>query len=140
MGKALFVLLLLLAAAGGGGYYNYQRNAHLDEELGARPYASLSTEQLELLIGAYEQERAELARQVALIASDDNANGYAPADLMGKVQGFDRAQRESGRWREIHGQMLEREVELDNLAHEKSIRARGLDDEWQRIWRRVVTL
>jgi hypothetical protein len=141
MGKAMLALVLLLAAAGGGGYYNYQRNAHLDEELGARPYASLSTEQLELLVAAYQQERDELARQVAVVAADDGSPSRAPAaDFMGKVSDFDRAQRDSVRWREVRGQMLEREVELEKLEREKGIRARGLDDEWTRIWRRVTTL
>ena len=140
MGKALLALTVLVAAAAGGGYYNYERNAHLDEELAGRPYATLADAELDLLIAAYEQERAELEERLAVIASRaGGGRGYGD-DLMGKVKGFDRAQRHATQWRDAQAEMLDRQVAVESLEREKQIRTRGLDSEWQRVWRRVTTL
>jgi len=141
MGKFLLVLVLLAGAVAGGGYWNYQRNAYLDEELEDRPYAKLSLEEIDMLIEAYQIEKQKYERQLALVSQrQDPMERYSDEDLSGKLEGFDRVQRNSSQWKAVQRQMLDQEVEIDRLEREKSLRATTTDDEWNRIWRRVTTL
>ena len=133
-------MLLTIVVLGTLGVLNYRRNEPLDAELQNRPYKGLSDADVELLIEAYRTQKGQIERKLERVAGrEDPMDRYAPADLAGKLQGFDRAQKNASRWREVHGEVLEQEVELERLAHEQSIRARGLDDERVRIWRRVST-
>jgi len=141
MAKILVVLLVLVLCVGGAGYWNYQRNAPLDAELQNRPYAAYSDDELSLLREAYESEKSSHERRLERVAQSGGAEqAYAPSDLSGKIDGFRAAQKQSARWKRARDEVLDREVEIERLQHELSIRARGLDDEWTRIMRRVTTL
>jgi len=144
MGRFLGFVLVLAAAAGGLGYWNYQRNAHLDapEQREKRPYESLSDSEVEMLLAAYQSEKQKLEQQLALVAQrQDPMQGYSPEDLSGKLQAFDKVQRNTEQWKRTNRQMLEQVVEIERLQKEQLTRAQGgaSNDEWARIWRRVST-
>jgi len=131
------ILLMLLA---GGGYANYGRNAHLDAEFETRPYRTLSDSDLLLLEQANSKELAEYQRKVDLYArSVSNASHGGDSDLSGQIENFDRAQELSGGMRAMQRAKSEREIEIKQIAQERSIRQRGLDDPWVRFKRRLLT-
>jgi hypothetical protein len=136
-------LLAILAVLLGGGAWNYQRNAHMAEEAKVpRPYKSLSMEQLDSLLDAYTQEKTKLQKSLAKLEGQGDASGsYAPSDLKGKVGGFERAQKQAGRYNDVHSAMLDREVEIDRIQAERSRRASGNDSDsaWALALRRIVT-
>ena len=140
MGKfflALFVLVLLL---GGGGYYNYHRNAGLDQELAVRPHKGLSTPDLEALAAAY---RSEIDNDRMLVGERPQGtelmNGLKAGDYDSKVKSFEKFQGYNNQWKAARRNMAERQVALEEVEKELSIRARGLHQEHTRIWRRIST-
>lgn len=141
MARFFIVLVLVVSGLGLAGWINYERNAHLDQELADRPYATLSDADLEALIEAYDQERARWAARSR--SGDDRTrvmDGYAPSDLQGKLQAFDRFQRKNEAWREANRARLDQEVVIEALRREQDIRNRGLHRERNRILRRLLTL
>ena len=141
MGKFFAGLILSLAIVSIGGFVNYQRNAHLDQELEQRPYASLSDEDLDTLKQAYEGERQGLQNRLNAYPEDRTGvmDGFAPADLGGKLDAFDSFQRKNKSWRDTNRERLSHEIDLDKLNKEKSVRTRGLHIEHNRVWRRLTT-
>jgi hypothetical protein len=137
MPKMLAIVLALALPL--AGYANYQRNAHLDRELENRTYATLRTEDLDTLLAAYGEELDALRGRVGEGPEGEDAIARkAAADLSGKVESFERFQRQNQSWREQRGAVLERQATIAELEREKSIRARGLDRPWNRIKRRVL--
>lgn len=141
MGKLFTGLIVLLAIATIGGFANYTRNAPLDAELANRPYATLSEADLDALLQAYTSEQQGLQNRLNNYAQDRTGvmDGFAPADLGGKVNAFDSFQRKNNKWRDTNREKLSHEIELEKLTKEKNIRARGLHVERNRVWRRVTT-
>ena len=141
MGKFLLIVLVLGVALGIGGYTNYERNAHLDEELRDRPYAGYSDADLDSLTNAYEGEMSGLQARLGKAAGDNTRvmDGYAPADFDGKVKAFEQFQRKNNAYRDTNRKRLGHQVELENLQKEQRIRSEGLNDEFTRIKRRVLT-
>jgi hypothetical protein len=138
MGKVLLVLLLVVVPA--LGFLNYRRNAHLDAELENRVYATLSAEDLEALSAAYQSQVDDLATRVADNPQGaDEMDSFAPADLQGKVKGFESFQGYNRHWRRMRAELFEQEAALKEIQREQSIRARGLDDPINRVKRRVLT-
>lgn len=123
------------------GTVNYRRNAHLETDIQQdRPYATLSDAELAALTGAYEQEREALEHSLAkLEAAADSGERYAPGDVQGKVNGFEKAQRQATRWNEVNGARLDQQVEIDRLERERKLRASGVLDR-SMFWRRLLTL
>jgi len=139
--KALQISVLVVALLGIAGVVNYRRNAYLDAELEQRPYGGLSDAELTLLIEAHQQEKSQIEARLGSVANRrDPMRGYADGDLSGKLEGFARVQKNARDWKSTRSNMLDHEVEIERLQHEQSIRARGLDDPWNRILRRVTTL
>jgi hypothetical protein len=139
--RALVILLLFLALLGGAGFYNYDRNEHLDKDLQLRPYKGLSDTDLASLIEAYQQQISGMvASHAAEGGPRDSIGRAAPSDLAGKLEAFEEFQQENVRWRERHRAVLGEQVTLDKLRLERAIRDAGLDQEWRRILRRLITL
>ena len=141
MAKFFAALLVSLAMIAGAGFYNYQRNAALDLELSNRSYANLSDADLYALIEAYTGEGAKLKRTLSGATGDPTAamNGFAPGDLDGRLAAFNDFQKRNERFKRVSRAELQHRVMIEALEHERTIRARGLDDEWTRIRRRVLT-
>lgn len=141
MGKFLLVLLLLVVGVGVAGFANYQRNEALDHELQNRPYQAYKLGDLEKLASAYQGEMDGLQARLARTGGDNTRimDGYAPADFEGKLKAFEQFQRKNNSWRDTNRARLEHEVELEKIQKELAIRERGLDDEFTRIKRRVLT-
>jgi hypothetical protein len=141
MGDNSTLLILMLCALTIGGFVNYRRNAPLDAELQNRTYADLKDPDLDTLIQAYEEETRRLR---AWVEQEPSANVPSQAlddsDLGGKVKMFERYQRETNRWRSLRQEVLQREATLEALNKEKNLRARGLDERWRQILRRLITL
>jgi hypothetical protein len=141
MGDKSTLLILVLCALTIGGFVNYRRNAPLDAELQSRTYADLKDRDLDTLIQAYEEETRRLRAWV-----DQEPLAKVPSqalddsDLGGKVKTFERYQRETNRWRSLRQEVLQREATLEALNKEKDLRARGLDERWRQILRRLITL
>lgn len=134
-------LLLLLLALAGGGYYNYERNAPLDADLQNRPHATLSTRDLEILYQAHKSELERLTKQLA--AKPDGTQevqNYAPSDVKGKLQSFDRFQSRNKAWQDVYGDKVDQEIALESVEKERVIRQKGLDKRLNQILRRVTTL
>ncbi len=133
-------LVIIACALLIGGFVNYRRNAPLDAELQNRTYAELKADDLDALLAAYELETRRLRAWVdeePMAAPVDRAR--SASDVGGKAETFARLQREARRWRVARSEVLEREATVDALQLEKSIRARGLDQRWRQILRRVTT-
>jgi hypothetical protein len=135
--KALGALLLLVALVGAGGWWNYQRNAHLDQDLGFRPYETLSNAQLDQLLEAHRQQVVALQARAGQAPSLSVA-GVADSDLEGKIDAFDRFQNANRDWKQRHRAALEEQTRVEALEHEQGIRKAGLDSESGRILRRVT--
>ena len=137
--RGLLLLLLLVLIAGGG--YNYYRNAPLDEELESRPYAKLSDSELETMIRAYEDELARATHNLNGPPDGDwRMRGYAPSDLGGKLEAFDRYQDAAQAWKSRYHRSLEHKGQIELLHKEQEIRAAGLHKAWRRALRRLITL
>ncbi len=133
-------LVIIACALLIGGFVNYRRNAPLDVEIQNRTYAELKAEDLDALLAAYELETRRLRAWVddePMAAPVDRAR--SASDVGGKAETFSRFQREARRWRVARSEVLEREATVEALQLEKSIRARGLDQRWRQILRRVTT-
>lgn len=139
--KVILALLVVGVALGGGAYYNYDRNVGMDADLGKpRPYKTITTEQVDELLKAYQKDVAHSKQAVAKAPGGANAiDRTDSSDLGGKAKGFANFQHENERWKNARGQIFEQEKTLADLKLEKSIRDRKLDDEWTRIWNRVST-
>jgi hypothetical protein len=139
----IMVSLALVAGLIGGGAWNYQRNAHLAEEAKApRPYKSYSMEQLDQLLQAYTQEKAQFQSSLGkLEVKGEDGPAYAPSDLKGKLNGFERAQKNAARYNDVHSAMLDREVEIDRIQKERALRQAGGGDDspWSLTYRRITT-
>ena len=141
MGDKSMPVLVALCAVLIGGFVNYQRNAPLDVELQNRTYAELKQADLEALLAAYQLETQRLrvwVDQEPPAGTPDHAKGAS--DVGGKAETFARFQREANRCRALRQEVLEREATIEALEKEKSIRARGLDQPWRQILRRLTTL
>src|SRR5262245_9507573 len=139
----IMVLLALVAVLVGGGYWNYQRNAYMAEEAKApRPYKSYSMEQLDQLLQAYTQQKAQHQASLGkLEVKGEEGPAYAPSDLKGKLNGFERAQRNAARYKDAHSAMLDQEVEIDRIQKERALRqSGGADSPWALTLRRITTL
>ena len=135
---AVPVLLLLLVA---GGAWNYQRNAYMDEENQYRPYKTLRTEDLEVLLEAHQQQVTNLRLDRAAAPDPEmQTHGIGASDFTAKLEAFDESQRRNSHWKSVHHQVLEGEVALDAIGRELDLRERGLDVEWRRILRRATAL
>ncbi len=138
MGKVLLVLLLVVVPA--LGFLNYRRNAHLDAEFENRVYATLSDEDLKTLSEAYQAQVNDLATRVAdKPLGADEMDSFAPADLQGKVKGFEAFQGYNRHWRRMRAELFEQEAALKEILRERSIRERGLDNPINRVKRRLLT-
>ena len=141
MGDKSTLVLFVLCALTIGGFVNYRRNAPLDAELKNRTYADLKARDLDTLIQAYEQETRRLRAWVDQEPlADVPSQALDDSDLGGKVKTFERYQREANRWRSLRQEVLQREATLEALNKEKDLRARGLDQRWRQILRRITTL
>ena len=136
--KSTFVIIVCALLI--GGFVNYRRNAPLDAEIQNRTYAELKADDLDALLAAYELETRRLRAWVdeePMAAPVDRAR--SASDVGGKAETFSRFQREANRWRVARYEVLEHEATVEALQLEKSIRARGLDQRWRQILRRVTT-
>jgi hypothetical protein len=141
MGKAVLLLVVLLVAVGGGLVYNYQRNAYLEADLHKpRPYATIPTADLAKLIAAYEKEIGRSKSRVASAPTGEDAiNRRDESDLGGRADAFANFQRNNEQWKAQRGQVIDKQVELDQLKFEKSIRDRHLDDPQYVLKARLLT-
>lgn len=140
MGKYILLLLVLAVGLAGGGYYNYQRNEHLDADLKeARPYRAVLDTDLAKTIASTQKS---IARSKASIASAPGGAGAIDqqdsSDLGSRARAFSGFQRENERWKDQRGAVMEQEILLQELLHEKQLRSKDLDS-WSRIKRRVLT-
>ena len=138
MRAPVFLLLALLVAGGG---VNYRRNAHLDAELMVRPHATLTQDELSKLLVAYETELERTERAVG-VAPDptERLTGLSASDIDARVRAFEEFQKDAEAWKERRRDVLDNRVMLDSLQREHEVRAEGLDQEWRRILRRVITI
>ena len=141
MGKSFALLLIATVGVVLAGFANYQRNAPLDKELEERPYGTISDEDLVALIDAYTMERGGTMARMGGKKDDRTTvmDGFAPGDLDGKLKAFDSFQRKNERWRNQNRQRIEFDIELERLKKEQGIRDRGLDEERNRILRRLLS-
>jgi hypothetical protein len=133
-------LLLVLVALVAVGAYNYHRNEGLDRELQNRPHAGISTKDLDVLAAAHKSELERLDRKLG--AQSDGTREvarYAPSDLKGKLQGFDRFQTRNKAWKELYREKLDQELALEGIEKERALRRQGLDRRWVQVWRRATT-
>jgi hypothetical protein len=132
-----FVFCLLVAGA-----YNYHRNAYLDEELEFRSYRGIKDADLALLTDAYQDELKGLQTRYTSLGDPAQLppeKGGRP-EVRVNLRQFERTQRANERRKDLHREILEREVELEQLRTEQRIRDLRLDQAWRRILRRVTTL
>jgi hypothetical protein len=134
--------VLVLAALVAGGAYNYHRNARLEREAaGQRPYGGLSDADLEVLTAAYEAELQSLKHRLSEIGEPSAAGRpKSPSDLGQRVRDFERAQFSNERWRAIHGDVKDRESQLEKLRQEASARRAAGESGWLRFLRLLTTL
>ncbi len=136
--RALVVAVVLLLGLGGAGFVNYQRNAPLDRDLEFRPYKGLSEADLGALRDAYEKSVSHM--EGSLGTPDDGVfRRVKPGDFQGKVQAFERFQKENERWKDGHRAALENRATIDAIKREQGIRKAGLDNPWRRILRRATS-
>lgn len=137
--KVLLLLVLILAVAG-GGYWNYQRNAAMDADLGQqRPYKAVPTADLMKLIASSQKDIQRAKGSVASAPSGASAiDAQDSSDVGGKAHAFAGFQRENERWKAQRGAVMEQEALLQELLREKQLRDKDVDS-WTRIKRRVLT-
>ena len=141
MGKSGVVLVLLIVGLGVGGAGNYRRNAYMAEQVADRPLAQYQTEDLEMLLHEHQRELERIEARLGRVSNDaDQMGEYAASDLKGKVEGFGRFQKKNEAWKVIYRQSLDQQVEIQRVKDELAIRRQGLDDEWNLVLRRILTL
>jgi hypothetical protein len=136
--RAFLIALVALAALCAGGYWNYQRNAYLDQDLEFRPFKTYSDAQIAQLVEAHRQNVVRLHLQAGE-APNVNMVGVDESDLEGKIAAFERFGRLNRAWKDRHGLALEEQVRVEGLEREQKIRAAGLHQPWRRVLRRVTT-
>jgi hypothetical protein len=133
----LFALLIGIPAIGA---LNYLRNAPLDEELANRPYGGLSDADLDALLAAYE---GQVKRTRETVEEEPSMHAFNDPGKFGdydeKVEAFEKFQNSNETWKHERNRLYGEQDTLGALQHEKSIRARGLDEPTGRIWRRIST-
>jgi hypothetical protein len=141
MGKAILLLLVLVAALVGAGYWNYNRNAGIEADLHKpRPFANISTPDLVKLIAAYEGEAKRAKARIAAAPGGEEAISQKDdSDVSGKAEAFANFQRNNEAWKAQRGAAMEKQVELEQLKFEKSIRDRHLDDPKEVFRQRLLT-
>ena len=134
-------LLVAVLVVGGGGAINYYRNAPLDAELEDRQFERYADADLEALLAAHKMERDRIRKALSKKSNDPTSvmNGFAAADFHGRLNAFDKFQVRNSAYKRVNAVALEHEVEIEALEWEQGIRARGLDDPKQRVWRRITT-
>lgn len=140
MFKYVFLLLVLVVGLAGAGYYNYQRNAAMDADLAeARPYRAIPSADLANIIASTQKD---VARRKSSLASApqgaSNIDSTDSSDVGGRANAFAGFQRENETWKKQRGAVMEQEVLLKELLHEKQLRDKDLDP-MSRIKRRVLT-
>src|SRR5262245_23499195 len=140
MGKYVFWLLVLCVILGGGGYYNYQRNAAMDADLMAkRPYREGPKAALMATIASTKKDIARAKGRVAgAPGGESQIDRTDSSDVGGRAQAFAGFQRSNEAWKAQRGAVMEQEVILQELQHEKELRDKDVD-RWTRIKRRVLT-
>jgi hypothetical protein len=141
MFKYVLLLIVLVVGLGGAGYYNYQRNAAMDADLlEPRPYRAVPSADLAKIIASTQKD---VARRKGSIASAPHGASAIDAkdasDVGGRANAFAGFQRENERWKNERGAMMEQEVLLKQLQHEKELRDKDLDP-MSRIKRRADLL
>ena len=139
MGKVM-LLLVLLAGLAGAGYYNYQRNAGMDADLQEkRPYRAIPTADLVKVIADTQKGVARAKGAIAAAPHGASAiDAQDSSDVGGKAKAFAGFQRENEAWKERRGAVMDQEILLKELQHEKQLRDKDVDS-WTRIKRRVLT-
>ncbi len=135
--KAL-VLLAIVGALLGVGFINYQRNEALDKDLQFRPYAGYATPDLQALRKAYEQQAGQMRGALGEVDQSGIAR-TKPSDYQGKIEAFERFQRQNEDWKEGHRELLGTQVIVDQIKKEQELRRAGLDNPWNRVLRRATT-
>lgn len=140
MFKYVFLLLVLVVGLAGAGYYNYQRNAAMDADLAEnRPYRAIPSAELAKIIASTQKD---VARRKGNLASAphgaSNIDATDSSDVGGRANAFAGFQRENEAWKNQRGAVMEQEVLLKDLLHEKQLRDKDLDP-MSRIKRRVLT-
>jgi hypothetical protein len=133
-GPQLLLLLALVAAAAGGGTWNYQRNLAL-EERAVRPYRSLATPDLELLLAATEAEAGALSNA----AEQAGARPVPAGNGSGRFADFEAAQRRGRAVRDLGAQLSGHEGAIAEMRKELTRRS-GEGDSTQVLLRRIFTL
>jgi hypothetical protein len=84
----------------------------------------------------------DIARRKGGIASAPGGSGAIDAqdssDVDGKARAFAGFQRQNEEWKQRRGAVMEQEILLKDLLHEKQLRDKDLDS-FSRIKRRVLT-
>ncbi|MEE8556953.1 MAG: hypothetical protein V3T14_03600 [Myxococcota bacterium] len=140
MGSSVRIVLGALVLIALGGAYNYHRNEYLDRDLESRAYRTVRDPDLVILREAYESELRALQDRYSRLGSPKGASRARSRDVKVKIGQFEAAQRHNERKKALHRQILEREIELEALRTEREIRVSGLDQEWRRVLRRLITL
>jgi hypothetical protein len=139
MGKVVLLLALLLGLVG-AGYYNYNRNEAMDADLKEpRPYRAIPSADLAKLIASSQKDIARKKGAIAAAPHGASAiDAQDSSDVGGKAKAFAGFQRENERWKEQRGAVMDQEILLKDLQHEKQLRDKDVDS-FTRIKRRVLT-
>jgi len=129
------LLLFLLGILFGGGTWNYKRNLAI-EESEPRPYRSYSTEQLDSLRAAYQQE-VDAHTQRYRTASSRKVQIREGGFIDEQVDEFERVQRISQNTRAIADQYAKNQVQLDEVLAEMS-RRNSESDSWKLFFKRLT--
>jgi hypothetical protein len=116
--SALVLVLVLLVGAVG---WNFHRNLEA-ESREFRPYRSYALEDLDALIGAYEQA-AEKAGARYDRATDRRTEAQGRGDVMGNVKEFERVQNAGRTTRAAREDYASARASLELLREERSRRA-----------------
>jgi len=140
MGKATLLLIVLVVGGVGGGFYNYQRNAPMDADLAeARPYRAVPTADLLKTIASTQKDVQRRKGAVAAAPTGASAiDATDSSDVGSRANAFAGFQRQNEQWKAQRGAVMEQEILLKQLMHEKELRDKDVDS-WTRIKRRVLT-
>jgi len=130
----MIVLLVLLCGVGG---WNYYRNAQIDAAE-QRPYRGYSDEQLQQLIGAYQDE---VDAQMAVYRNATAGKPVTVRDgglLDDRIDEFERVQGLSKQRRERAYKVTENQILVEQLAKERVARERDRP-LYKMIFRRLTT-